>query len=76
MQERSGNIASEVRFPWLQSRRMNSAALSQQSLITAVFEASNAALATITQLVPDIDRDRTEFALASVLLEEVWVAGR
>ncbi len=46
-----------------------------QQIITAVFEASNAALDTITQLVPDIDRDRAEYALASVLLEEAWVAG-
>lgn len=75
-QERSGNIASEVRFPWLQSRRMNSAALSQQSLITAVFEASNAALDSFTQLVPEIDRDQVEYALATLLLEEAWVAGR
>ncbi len=55
---------------------MNSAALSQQSLITAVFEASNAALDSFTQLVPEIDRDQVEYALATLLLEEAWVAGR
>lgn len=55
---------------------MTSDALSQQSLISAVFEASNAALDTITQLVPDLDRDRVEYALASVLLEEAWVSSR
>ena len=55
---------------------MNSAALSQQSLITAVLEASNAALDSFTQLVPEIDRDHVEYALATLLLEEAWVAGR
>lgn len=59
----------------LQSRRMNSAALSQQTLITAVFEASQVAVNGLTCLIPDLDRDRTEYALASVLLEEAWVAG-
>ena len=49
---------------------------SQQTLITAVFEASNAALDRLTPLVPDIDRDRCEFALATLLLEEAWVVGR
>ncbi|WP_431790983.1 hypothetical protein [Kocuria palustris] len=55
---------------------MNSAALSQQSLITAVFEASNDALDRITQLVPELDRDRIEYGLATLLLEEAWVTGR
>ena len=55
---------------------MNSAALSQQSFISAVFEASNAALDRLTHLVPDIDRDRVEYALASLLLEAAWVTGR
>lgn len=49
---------------------------SQQAVITAAFEASNTALDTLTQLVPEIDRDRAVYALASVLLEEAWVAGR
>lgn len=53
---------------------MNSAALSQQSLITAVFAASQAAVDSITHLVPDLDQYRAEYAVASVLLEEVWVA--
>ena len=48
---------------------------SHQTLITAIFEASNAALDTITQLVPELDRDRAEYALASLLFEEAWVAG-
>ena len=48
---------------------------SQQSLISAAFEASNAALDSFTQHLPDLDRDRMEYALASVLLEEAWVSG-
>ena len=55
---------------------MNSAALSQQSLISAAFDASNAALDSFTQHLPDLDRDRMEYALATLLLEEAWVAGR
>lgn len=55
---------------------MNSAAPSQQSLITAVFEASNAALDSFTQHLPDLDRDRMEYAVASVLLEEAWVSAK
>ena len=54
---------------------MNSAALSQQSLISAAFDASNAALDSFTQHLPDLDRDRMEYALASVLVEEAWVSG-
>ncbi|MGA4669500.1 hypothetical protein ACPCG0_06825 [Propionibacteriaceae bacterium Y1923] len=49
---------------------------SQQTLITAVFEAARRATESITHLVPDLDRERTEYALASVLLEEAWVSGR
>ena len=37
---------------------MTSAALSQQSLIAAVFEASNAAVDRLTHLLPGLDRDR------------------
>lgn len=55
---------------------MNSATLNQQSLITTVFVASRAAVNGLTHLVPDLDRDRTEYALASVLLEEAWVSAR
>lgn len=50
--------------------------LTQQHLITAVFEASNAALDRLTHPVPDLDRDRAEYAVASVLLREAWVAQR
>ena len=59
---------------WLQSRRMREP--SQQTLITAVFEAAQRATNELTHLVPDLDRDRTEYALASVLLEEAWVSSR
>lgn len=59
---------------WLQSRRMR--ATNQQTLITTVFEAAERATQSITRLVPDLDRDRTEYALASVLLEDAWVSGR
>lgn len=66
----------ETRRAWLQSRRMTSAALSQRSLIAAVFEASNTALDRLIQLVPEVDRDRAEYAVATLLLEEAWVSSR
>ena len=43
---------------------------------TAVFEAAERATDSLTHLVPDLDRDRAENALASVLLEEAWVSSR
>lgn len=46
----------------------------QQTLITAIFEAAQRATESITHLVPDLDR--TEYAVASVLLEEAWVSSR
>lgn len=48
----------------------------QQTLLTAIFEAAQRATESITHLVPDRDRDRTEYAVASVLLEEAWVSSR
>jgi hypothetical protein len=51
-------------------------ATNQQTLITAVFEAAERATDSLTHLVPDIDRDRTEYAVASVLLDEAWVSQR
>ena len=48
----------------------------QQHLVTAVFEAAERAIQDLTHLVPDLDRARCEYALASVLLEEAWVAQR
>lgn len=51
-------------------------ATNQQALSTAVFEVAERAAKELTHLVPDIDRDRCEYAVASVLLEEAWVSGR
>ena len=64
----------ECRSTWLHSRRMR--ATNQQALITAVFEVAECATDSITHLVPDLDRDRAEYAVVSVLLEEAWVAQR
>ena len=64
----------ECRCAWLQSRRMR--ATNQQALISAVFEAAEHATQTLAHLTPDIDRDRTEYAVASTLLEEAWVSQR
>lgn len=62
------------RSTWLQSWRMR--ATNQQELITAVFEAAERATQDLTHLVPDLDRDRAEYAVASTLLEEAWIAHR
>lgn len=51
-------------------------ATNQQSLISAVFEAAERATDGLTHLVPDLDRDRSEYAVVSVLLEEAWIAQR
>ena len=51
-------------------------ATNQQALSTTVFEAAERATNDLTHLVPDLDRDRCEYALASVLLEEAWIAQR
>lgn len=51
-------------------------ATNQQSTISAVFEAGERATQDLTHLVPDLDRDRCEYAVASTLLEEAWVAQR
>ena len=51
-------------------------ATSTQHLISTIFEAAERATNGLTHLVPDLDRDRTEYAVASVLLEEAWVAKR
>lgn len=52
------------------------AATSQQHLITAVFEAAERTTRDLTHLVPDLDRDRAEYAVASALLEKAWVSSR
>ena len=51
-------------------------ATNQQTLISAVFDAAERATQDLTHLVPDLGRDRAEYAVASVLLEEAWVAQR
>lgn len=51
-------------------------ATSQQALISTVFEAAERATKDLTLLVPDLDRDRAEYAVADVLLEEAWVGSR
>ena len=48
---------------------------SPQTLISAVFEAAERATNDLTHLVSDLDRDRCEYAVASVLLGEAWVSG-
>ncbi|CAL8970197.1 hypothetical protein TESS_TESS_02098 [Tessaracoccus sp. O5.2] len=51
-------------------------ATKQQTLISTVFEAAARASQDLTHLVPDLDRDRCEYAVASTLLVEAWVAQR
>ena len=51
-------------------------ATNQQSLISAVFEAGERTTQDLTKHIPDLDRDRCEYALASLLLAEAWVSGR
>ncbi|WP_165490061.1 hypothetical protein [Propioniciclava sinopodophylli] len=51
------------------------ATTSQQTLISTVFDAAERAMHALTHLVPDLDRDRTEYAVVSVLLGEAWVHG-
>lgn len=52
----------------------NGTTTSQQALISTAFEAAERATNALTHLVPDLDRDRCEYAVASVLLEETWVS--
>ncbi|WP_231885610.1 hypothetical protein [Kocuria sp. ICS0012] len=52
----------------------NTGIISQKSLITAVFEAAEHARKHLARFIPDLDRDRTEYAVATVLLEEAWVS--
>ena len=54
----------------------NTGIISQQSLTTAVFEAAEHATKHLARFIPDLDRDRAEYAVATVLLEEAWVSGR
>lgn len=74
-QEAISNHDCGSRSTWLQSRRMKRAT-NQQTLISTVFDAAKRATESLTHLVPDLDRDRAEYAVASVLLDEAWVAQR
>ena len=47
-----------------------------QALTRAVFEASLRAVDSLAGHLPQIDRDRAEYAVASVLFEEAWVSAR
>lgn len=47
-----------------------------QMVLSVIFDASALAVGSLAAHVPDLDRDRAEYALASVLLEEAWVAQR
>lgn len=47
-----------------------------QALTSAIFEASLRAVDSLAGHMPEIDRDRTEYAVASVLFEEAWVSAR
>ena len=51
-------------------------ATNQQTLVSAVFDAAERATQDLTHLVPDLDRDRAEYAVVSVLLAEAWVSSR
>lgn len=49
---------------------------SQQAVIRTVFEAGGSAATFLAQTVPMLDRDRVEYAVASILVEEAWVSAR
>lgn len=49
---------------------------SKQALIERVFAVGETAAERLAQIVPAIDRDRVEYAVAGVLLEEAWVSVR
>ena len=49
---------------------------SQRVLIQTAFEVGGVAAERLGQIVPAIDRDRAEYAVAGVLLEEAWVGQR
>lgn len=48
----------------------------QQALVERVFAVGETAAESLAQIVPALDRDRTEYAVAGVLLEEAWVGQR
>lgn len=71
------------RRAWLQSRRMREQTSpasvptdpSQQAVITSAFAVAEVAVEHLVRVSPTLDRDRVEYVVASVLLEEAWVGG-
>lgn len=49
---------------------------SQQALIERAVEVGRVAAESLAQIVPALDRDRTEYAVAGALLEEAWISVR
>lgn len=48
----------------------------RSDLTRTAFDAAEQAVARLSDVVPDLDRDHTAYALVSVLLEEAWISGR
>lgn len=59
-----------------QVRPTGNAAACQQPLIERTFDAARTAAEHLAEFAPALNRDRTEYAVASVLLEEAWVSAR
>lgn len=49
---------------------------SQQALIERALEVGRVAAERLGQIVPALDRDRVEYTVASVIVEEAWVGAR
>lgn len=49
---------------------------SQRAVIRTAFEMGDSAATRLAQIVPTLDRDRVEYAVASLLVEEAWVSAR
>ncbi|EKA60993.1 hypothetical protein B277_09627 [Janibacter hoylei PVAS-1] len=48
---------------------------SLQAVITSAFAVAEVAVEHLVRVSPTLDRDRVEYVVASVLLEEAWVGG-
>lgn len=48
----------------------------QQAVITRAFAVAEVAAEHLVRISPTLDRDRVEYVVASVLLEEAWVGTR
>lgn len=48
----------------------------KQPLLTTVFDLAQVVVDGLAKHAPDNDRDRVEYAVASVVLEEAWVNHR